>query len=340
MHIRMRIARLHDVVEHRPSAQLGQLLEVIEVVHRIGADQRHLDEALVAPAEHARQREAGFVGHQVGHHRRAVKVALHARGAVRIEALRGPSARAGVHRLVEQPANLARLLLGGRPRLGRFQTHHPRQQRRDRNVRQDVHRLGTAIDAVEKFGEGGPIPRHPGLHRGVRNRFDARHREHRALAALGMHRGEAEAAVADHDRRDAVPARDGAVRIPEQLRVVMGMQIDEAGRDDQSRGVDRLRGVGGAQPPDFRDAAVLDADVAAKARHPRSVHHHSIANDQIELRHGSTSVARLMRTISAPSSTSRTARRDCQMKVRAAIAWSVPGSSSTPTGTSTRTTML
>ena len=40
---------------------------------------------------------------------------------------------------------------------------------------------------------------------------------------------------------------------------------------------------------DFRDAAVLDADVATKSRHPRSVHHHSIANDKVELSHGSTS---------------------------------------------------
>ena len=217
MHVRMRIARLHDVVKHWPPALLGKLLEVIEIVHRIGAHERHLDEALVATAEHARQRQARFVGHQVGHHRGAVKIALHACGTVGIEALRGPSAGAGVHRLVEQAANLARLFLGGRPRLGRFQTHHPREQRRDRNVRQDVHRLGTARDTVEKFGKRGPIPRHPGLHRGVRNRFDARHREHRALAALGTHRGEAEAAVADNDRGDAVPARDGAVRIPEQL---------------------------------------------------------------------------------------------------------------------------
>ena len=232
MHVRMRIAGLHDVVEHRPSAQLGELLEVLEIVHRIGADQGHLDEAFVAPAEHARQRQAGFVGHHVRHHRGAVKVALHARGTVRVEALRGPSACAGVHRFVEQAANFARLLFGRRPRLGSFQTHHPRQQRRDRNIRQNVHGLGTAVDTVEKFGESGPIPGHPGLHRRVRNRFDARHREHRAFAAFGTHGCEAETAVADYDRGDAVPARDGAVRIPEELRVVVGMQIDESGRDN------------------------------------------------------------------------------------------------------------
>ena len=288
MHVRMRVARLHDVVQHRPSAEFGQLLEMLEVVHWVGADQRHLDEALVAPAEYAREREAGFVGHQVGDHRRAVEVALHACRAVRIEPLRRPSACARVHRLVEQPANLARLPLGGRPRLGGIETHHPRQQRRDRNVRQNVHRLGMARDTVEKFGKGAPVPRHPCFHRGVRNRFDPRHREHRALAAFRMHRREAEAAVADHDRGDAVPARDGAVGIPEKLRVVVGMQIDEAGRDDQARSFDRLGGVGGAQPPYFRDQTVLDADVATEARHPGTVHDDSIANDEVELSHGST----------------------------------------------------
>ena len=50
MHMRMRVARLHDVVEHRPPAQLRKLLEVIEIVHRLGPDQRHLDEAFVALA--------------------------------------------------------------------------------------------------------------------------------------------------------------------------------------------------------------------------------------------------------------------------------------------------
>ena len=125
MNVRMRIARLHNIVEHRPAAELRQLLEVSHVVNRIGADQGHLHEAFVATAEHSRQRQAGLVGHQVGNHRRAVEVALHACGAVWIEPLRRPSARTCVHRFVEQPANFARLLFGGRPRLTQLRGPSP-----------------------------------------------------------------------------------------------------------------------------------------------------------------------------------------------------------------------
>ncbi len=202
------------------------------ILARIGGNQRHLHEALVAASEHARERIAGVIGHEIGNHRSAVVVALHACGAFRIEALRGPSARAGIHRLVEEAANLALLLLGRRTILRVLDAHHVSEQRRDRNIRQDVHRLGTAIDAVEEFGKGRPIPRHASFHRGVRNRLDPRHREHRALARFRLHRREAEAAVADHDRGDAVPARNRAVGIPEKLRVVMGVEVDESRRDD------------------------------------------------------------------------------------------------------------
>jgi len=69
------------------------------------------------------------------------------------------------------------------------------------------------------------------------------------------------------------------------LRVVMGVQIDEAGRYDESRRVDGLVGVGGAEPSDSRDTSILDPDVATKSRHPRSIDDHPILNDKVELRH-------------------------------------------------------
>jgi hypothetical protein len=47
-----------------------------------------------------------------------------------------------------------------------------------------------------------------------------------------MNRGEAEAAVTNYDRRDPVPSGNRQVRVPEDLGVVMGVKVDEAGRDD------------------------------------------------------------------------------------------------------------
>src|SRR5579885_1858114 len=100
-----------------------------------------------------------------------------------------------------------------------------------------------------------------------------------------MNGSKAEAAVADHNRSDAVPARNRAVRIPEDLRVVVGVKIDEAGRDDLPRRIDHARGVARAQAAYLGDSPVLDSDITAKPRHPGPVDYHSVANDRVEFRH-------------------------------------------------------
>ena len=49
-----------------------------------------------------------------------------------------------------------------------------------------------------------------------------------------------EAAVAHHHARDAVPARRREVAVPEDLRVVVGVDVDEPGRQHQPVEVDHL----------------------------------------------------------------------------------------------------
>src|SRR5215216_3835738 len=88
------------------------------------------------------------------------------------------------------------------------------------------------IQGVEVLGDRLPVPGHPLLHRLVGDRLGARHGQHRAVAEVGGDGREAEAAVAEHDRRDAVPAADGAPRVPPDLGVVVSVAVDEAGRDD------------------------------------------------------------------------------------------------------------
>jgi hypothetical protein len=65
----------------------------------------------------------------------------------------------------------------------------------------------------------------------------------------------------------------------------MGVQIDESRRDDLSVGIDHFRALVVRDAADLRDAAVLDPDVAAKARRTGPVDDHSIFDDYIELRH-------------------------------------------------------
>ena len=55
------------------------------------------------------------------------------------------------------------------------------------------------------------------------------------VAVLGPGGGDGEAAVAGHDRGDAVEARRGERRVPEHLGVVVGVDVDEAGGDDVPR---------------------------------------------------------------------------------------------------------
>ena len=152
-----------------------------------------------------------------------------------------------------------------------LESQDPDEKRRDRHVRKHVHRLWLPVDAVEELGIAHPVPGEPLLHRLVGDRLDPRHGEHGALPHVGTHRCEAEAAVADDHRGDAVPAGERQIRVPEELRVVVGVEIDEAGGDDHAARVDDPRTIRGGDPPDVRDAAGPDADVRPIALCPRSV---------------------------------------------------------------------
>ena len=278
---------LDDVHEHRPPAQLRHLLVERAVTLVVPGHEQHLHEALVAVAEHPREGAAGVVVHDVGGHRRAVEVALHRGRPGRQHALRGPAAAPRVHRLVEQAAELGVLRAGGAaPRLRILEAEHPDEERPDRDVGQEVDRLRGALHRIEEFGEAHPVPGHPLLHRGERDRLDPGHRQHRPLALLRAHRGEAEAAVPDDRGGDAVPAGEGAVGVPEDLGVVVGMEVDEAGGDVEAAGVEDLARVARWDAADLGDDAVLDGDVRAIPRHAGSVEDGAAANEPIVDRHG------------------------------------------------------
>src|SRR5271169_3921895 len=77
--------------------------------------------------------------------------------------------------------------------------------------------------------------------------------------------------------------REGAQRVPRDLGVVMAVVVDKAGGDGASFGVDRAR-CSAAQLADVDDLAALDADIAAKRRHPRAIDDQSVPDQQI-IRH-------------------------------------------------------
>ena len=275
----------NHVPQDRTAAHLGNSLEMIER-RAVRLRQRELHEALVALGENLGELDARLVVHDVGDHRRPVAVALHLGAAARLETLRRPAACARVHRLVQQPAHLGVLGLGRHHAgLGPLDAEHPHQQRSERHERTQIDRLRQTIESVEKFREGHPVPRQPRLHRVVRNRLDARHRTHRALAIGRTNGRKAEAAVADDHRGHPVPAGQGAVRIPEHLRVVVRVEIDEARGDDHAAGIEHARAIGRPDVSQLGDATVLDGDIAPAPRHARAVDHHAAPDHRVVERH-------------------------------------------------------
>jgi hypothetical protein len=65
------------------------------------------------------------------------------------------------------------------------------------------------------------------------------------------------------------------VGIPSNLRIVVRVQIDEAGRDDHTAGVDGSLRETGSAASHLRDLAVLDPNVGAVSRHAGAINNGS-----------------------------------------------------------------
>ena len=192
---------------------------------------------------------------------------------------RGEAERALRQRLVEQLDH--RLLLVGRCLVpDRVGAHHPAAERAMTGEEGDVHPDG-AFEPVEVVAECPPVPRDALFERGQRHPFDLRHHALQVLGVSFVERREGEAAVAAEDGRDTVERRRRRGRIPEQLRVVVGVRIDEPRSDDLPRAVDDLaRGV--VDLPHRHDAAVGDPDVTRPSRCAGAVHEGAAAQQDVE----------------------------------------------------------
>ena len=100
------------------------------------------------------------------------------------------------------------------------------------------------------------------------------------------HRRERDSAIAEHDRSDAVPARRGRVRIPCDLRVEVGVHVDEARRDVRAAGVD-LAPAAVFDRADCDDPIAVDRDIGTHGRVPGAVDdraapdHHVVGHAQL-----------------------------------------------------------
>ena len=106
--------------------------------------------------------------------------------------------------------------------------HHVGAHGGVRDVRADVEGERGARERVEVLGEGLPRPPDPLRQRGAGDVLDALHQLDQLVSAAGTDGREADAAVAQHRGRDAVPARRGEVGVPRDLAVEVGVDVDEA----------------------------------------------------------------------------------------------------------------
>ena len=169
---------------------------------------------------------------------------------------------------------------GGRLTLGRAIPHRYAANRRVTDKEAGVRRE-RAVDAVEIFAEGPPVPRHSRSERSERHALDPGEHAHQVVPVVGTERRDREAAVAADDGRHAVQWGRRQRRVPEHLGVVMRMDVDEAGCDDLALGVDRVRRLL-VDLADRRDPAVADSDVGDPAGRPRTVDDRATADDHVE----------------------------------------------------------
>ena len=82
-----------------------------------------------------------------------------------------------------------------------------------------------------------------------------------------------------------MPARDGAIRIPEKLGVVVGVEVHEAGHHVHAGGIDHFVAIVSFEPAELGDFAIFYADISLVAWHPRAIHDHSAFNHYIKFGH-------------------------------------------------------
>ena len=168
--------------------------------------------------------------------------------------------------------------------------------------------LGDAVEPAEVLAVGRPVPRQAVEDRLAGDVLDALHHLGQELALARADRRERHAAVAEHHAGDAVPARRRRQRVPGQLGVEVGVDVDEAGRDDLAVGVDlarrRARRAIGSTAT-IRSPAMATSARRAGAAGP--VDDHAVADDEIGHEHPRASCRRAC-SLPAPSRVTPNAR--------------------------------
>ena len=231
-------------------------------------------DALAVPAEHVGDREQlALVGPRARHH-------APVGDAVQQRARGREAQRAGAHRLVDQIGHHRDVVVGGRLLAEAPFAHGVVPQRAVADHPADVDALRHAVDRAEVLAVGLPVPREPFEDARGRDVLHRLHQRGEPRLVAPAHRRERHAAVAEHDRGHAVPARRRRVGVPRELGVEVGVDVDEARRHERAVGVDGAPGRV-VDPADLGDAFAVDRDVAGEGRAAGAVDERATADDEI-----------------------------------------------------------
>jgi hypothetical protein len=186
---------------------------------------------------------------------------------------------AAFDRLGHQFGHGGQLLGIRRSATGRWSHHHPAD---GRVSNQEPGVDGKApIDPVEVLSERPPLPGSRSFERAQRDPFDHRHHPLDVLNIVGADRGDRESTVSPHHGGHPMNGRRAGGRVPQELCVVVGVDVDETGTDDLAADVDLLGAVL-IDLADGRHPSGTDSYVGQAARRSRPVDHNPTPQHAIE----------------------------------------------------------
>ena len=230
-----------------------------------------------APADLAHSvgqpQQFALLGEGSGH---ALAVGRQVRGGARGR----EAARARLQRLPDDVGHEADILLARRLVGDAARAHRIGPDGAMRHLCGNVDGARTRLQRVQIFGEALPVPGKALGERRARNILHALHHADQRMVRVRAGGREADAAIAHHHRGDAVPAGRRELVVPGRLAVIVGVDIDEAGRHQRAGRVD-LAPAGPGLAAGLGDAPAIDRDIAGEGIASRAVEDRAAANDQI-----------------------------------------------------------
>ncbi|KAG1253047.1 hypothetical protein G6F68_011510 [Rhizopus microsporus] len=145
--------------------------------------------------------------------------------------------------------------------------------------RDDVHGGGRGAQGI-----------HPGPERAEAEQLGRAQQVQRLRDGVALKRREADPAIAGDDRGDALRHLGQHVRMRQQVAVIVGVRIDEAGGQDLAPAVDHGHALGVGEAAHGHDAFAQHGQVALTGGPARAVDKRGVRHDEVclqgAIRHG------------------------------------------------------